>query len=141
MQKKQIRFYYALRIVIALIALYSMILGVLNWTITTYWLTWLQMPISADYPFWPKQSGAMHVGLALAYGLGAIIPRYLAASVWVIILSKIVAVLFLFSEYFMHSAPIILFVGFGDSSILIVTGVIAWNVYRCKDDQGQAIQD
>ncbi len=133
--------YRTFRIVIALIALYSLILGVLNWSVTIYWLTLLQMPIPADYPFWPKQSGAMHVGLALAYGLGAIIPRYLAASIWAIILSKIVAVLFLFSEYFMHSTPIILLAGLGDSSILIVTGVIAWNVYRCKDDQGQAIQD
>jgi hypothetical protein len=41
----------------------------------------------------------------------------------------------------MHSAPIILLAGFGDSSILIVTGAIAWSVYRCKDGQGQAIQD
>ncbi len=133
--------YRTFRIVIALIALYSMILGALNWSITTYWLTLLQMPVSADYPFWPKQSGAMHVGLALVYGLGAIMPSYLAASIWAIILSKIVAVLFLFSEYFMHSEPIILLVGFGDSSILIVTGAIAWSVYRCKEGQGQAIQD
>lgn len=133
--------YRTFRIVIALIALYSMILGALNWSITTYWLTLLQMPVSADYLFWPKQCGAMHVGLALAYGFGAIIPRYLAASIWAIILSKIVAILFLFSEYFMHSTPIILLAGLGDSSILIVTGAIAWGVYRCKEGQGQAIQD
>ncbi len=133
--------YRTLRIVIALIALYSMILGALNWSITTYWLTLLQMPVSADYLFWPKQSGAMHVGLALAYGLGAIIPRYLAASTWAIILSKFVAILFLFPEFFLHGAPIaILLAGVGDSSILIVTGAIAWSVYRCEDGQGQSIQ-
>lgn len=131
----------AFRIVIALIALYSMILGVLNWSITSYWLSLLQMPISADYPFWPKQSGAMHVGLALAYGLGAIVPRYFVASTWTIILSKTVAVLFLFSEYFMHSTPIILLAGFGDSSILFVSGAIVWSVYRYNVGQCQSIQD
>jgi hypothetical protein len=62
-------------------------------------------------------------------------PRYLTASTWLIILSKFVAILFLFPEFFLHGAPIaVLLAGLGDLSILIVVGTIALGVYRYKDD-------
>ncbi len=129
------RFYRALRLVTALVALHSLILGVLNWFFTTYWFTLLQMPILGGYPFWPKQSGAFLISLGLGYGIGVLIPQYLTASIWLIILSKFVAILFLFPEFFLHSAPIaVLLAGLGDLSILIVVGAIAWGAYRCKCD-------
>ncbi len=133
MHNKQNRLYLILRLVTALIALHSLVLGVLNWFFTHYWFTMLQMPILGDYPFWPKQSGAFLVSLGFAYGVGALIPRYLTASIWVVILSKSTAILFLLPEYFMHGAPTaILLAGLGDLSILIVICAITWGVYRCK---------
>ena len=84
----------------------------------------------------------MHVGLAFAYGLGAIMPRYLDASLRLIILSKSIAVFFLYSAYFMHGRQIlVLHAGLVDSTILIVIGVFAWKIYQCKKGQKQTIQD
>ena len=134
-QNKQMRFYRALRLVTALAALHSLILGVFNWFFTTYWFTLLQMPILGGYPFWPKQSGAFLISLGFGYGIGVVIPRYQAASIWLIMLSKFVAILFLFPEFFSHGAPIaVLLAGLGDLFILIVVGAIAWKAYGCKDD-------
>ncbi len=129
------RLYRTLRLVTALVALHSLALGVFNWFFTTYWFTLLQMSILGGYPFWPKQSGAFLISLGLGYGIGAVIPRYLTASTWVIILSKFVAILFLFPEFFLHGAPMaVLLAGLGDLSILIVVGAIAWGAYRCNGD-------
>ncbi len=129
------RLYRTLRLVTALVALHSLTLGVFNWFFTTYWFTLLQMSILGGYPFWPKQSGAFLISLGLGYGIGAVIPRYLTASTWLIILSKFVAILFLFPEFFLHGAPMaVLLAGLGDLSILIVVGAIAWGAYRCKGD-------
>jgi hypothetical protein len=73
--------------------------------------------------------------LGFGYGIGVVIPRYLTASTWLIILSKFVAILFLFPEFFSHGAPTaVLLAGLGDLSILIVVGAIAWKAYGCKDD-------
>ncbi len=129
------RFYRALRLVTALAALHSLILGVLNWFFTTYWFTLLQMPILGGYPFWPKQSGTFLISLGLGYGIGVVIPRYLTASTWLIMFSTVVAILFLFPEFFLRDAPMaVLLAGLGDLSILIVVGAIAWGAYRCKGD-------
>ncbi len=129
------RLYRTLRLVTALVALHSLTLGVLNWFFTTYWFTLIQMPILGGYPFWPKQSGTFLISLGLGYGIGVLIPRYLTASTWLIILSKFVAILFLFPEFFLHGAPIaVLLAGLGDLSMLIVVGAIAWRAYLCKGD-------
>ncbi len=130
---KLMRLYLILRIVTALIGLHALILGLLNWFFTHYWLIALQMPITGDDSFWPKQSGAMHVGLSFAYGLGAIMPRYLGASVRMIIVSKFIAISFLYSTYFMHGRQVlVLLAGLTDSLILIVIGVFAWIIYQNK---------
>jgi hypothetical protein len=131
-----------LRLVTALIGLHALILGVLSWFFTHYLFTMLHLPILGDYPLWPKQSGAMHVSLAFAYGLGAIAPRYIDASIRVIILSKSMAILFLFPAFFMHGASIFfLLAGMVDLSILITIGAIAWGVYRCKNGQIQTVKE
>jgi hypothetical protein len=128
------RLYRTQRLVTALVALHSLALGVLSWFFTTHWFMLLQMPISGGYPFWPKQSGAFLISLGLGYGVGAVIPRYLTASTWVIILSKSVAILFLFPEFFLHGAPIaVLLAGLGDLSMLVLVGAIALCAYRYKD--------
>ncbi|GAX59679.1 leucyl-tRNA synthetase [Candidatus Scalindua japonica] len=133
--------YLVLRLVTALIGIHALILGLLNWFFTDYWLKMLQMPITGDSPFWPKQSGAMHVGLAFAYGLGAIMPRYLDASLCLIIISKSIAVLFLYSTFFMHGRELfVLLAGLVDSSILIVICIFAWRIYQRKHAHSDTIQ-
>ncbi len=130
--------YLISRLVTALIALHALILGLLSWFFTHYLFTMLHLPIPGDYHLWAKQSGAMHVSLAFAYGLGAIAPRYIDASVRLIIFSKSIAILFLFPAYFMHGAPIfILLAGLVDLSILIIICVIAWRLSCNKDAQKQ----
>ncbi len=134
--------YIFLRFITALIGLHALILGLLNWLFTHSWLNILNMPILAEFPFWEKQSGAMHVGLAFAYGLGAILPRYLHASVRLIIISKSVAVFFLFSTYFLHGKQlVVLLAGLGDTSILLVISMFALKIYHYRLIQKQSIQN
>ncbi len=133
--------YLILRLVTALIGLHALVLGLLNWFFTYYWTTVIQMPIKGGDLFWSKQSGAMHVCLAFAYGLGAIRPHYLNASVRMIIFSKSVAILFLYTTYFIHHAQVlVLFAGVVDSTILILTCAFVWGIYRYKNTQEQMVQ-
>ncbi len=135
------RLYLLLRLLTALIALHALVLGLLNWFLTHYWTAVIQMPIIGGDLFWSKQSGAMHVGIAFSYGLGAIMPRYLDASLRMIIFSKSIAILFLYSTYFLHHAQIlVLLAGMVDSTILILMCVFAWKIYRYKNTQTQTAQ-
>ena len=135
------RLYLIIRFVTALIALHALVLGLLNWFFTNYWTAVIHMPIIGGDLFWSKQSGAMHVCLAFAYGLGAIMPHYLNASIRMIIFSKSVAILFLCSTYFMHnSQTLVLLACMVDSTILILTCAFAWEIYRCKKTQPQTAQ-
>ncbi len=124
-----------LRIVICLIALYSIVLGILNWLFAVGWMKVMRMPMP-DAAFWPRQSGAFLISMGLAYGLGALSLRYLQTSALVIVLSKSVAVVFLFLEYLFRDAPFaILLAGLGDLSILIIASAVAWWLYRHPDSK------
>lgn len=119
-----------LQIVVGLVALHSIALGGLNWLFTANWMRIMRMPISSG-AFWPRQSGAFLISLGFAYGLGCVVPRYLQMSTLVIILSKSVALVFLFPEFFLRDAPLaILLAGLGDLCMLIVVSILAWWVYR-----------
>lgn len=121
-----------LQLFIGLAALHSITLGILNWLFTVNWIGIMGIPFSG-FAFWPRQSGAFLISLGMAYGLGAVSLRYIQASTLVMIFSKSVAVLFLFSEFFLRSAPLaILFAGLGDLGMLIVVTALAWSVFLSK---------
>ncbi|HIE26524.1 TPA: hypothetical protein EYP66_04490 [Candidatus Poribacteria bacterium] len=118
------------QLVIAIVALHSITLGALNWLFTDQWMMALRMSIP-DITFWPRQSGAFLISLGLGYGLGAFVPRYLRASTLIILFSKSVAVVFLFSEYLFRGASLsVLLAGLGDLSMLIVVGALTRWVYQ-----------
>ena len=119
-----------LRIVTGMVSLHSIALGALNWFFTDSWMELMRIPIS-NAGFWPRQSGAFLMSLGIAYGLGCVSPRHLRTSTLVIILSKSVAVVFLFPEFLIRGAPFaVLLAGFGDLCMLIVVSALAWWVYR-----------
>ena len=130
-----------LQIVVALVALHSITLGVMNWLLSASWVIALKMPIPTQTPFWSRQSGALLISLGLGYGLGVLVTRYLQASALIIILSKFVATVFLFPEFLFRDAPwAVLFAGLGDLSMLIVVGALSWWVYQRPAGKGKGEQ-
>lgn len=130
-----------LRIVTGLVALHSITLGTLNWLFAVNWIKVMRMSIP-DVEFWPRQSGAFLISLGLSYGLGAVAVRYLQMSTLVIILSKSVAVIFLFPEFLFRGASLaILFAGLVDLCMLIVVGALAWWVYRHPASKEKSVEE
>ena len=115
-------------VVIALVALHSFILGCVLFAVPG----WLLDLFSWDYDgsmFFTRQAGAFLVSLSFGYILAL---KYREAAFF-IVASKIVAVVFLLTEFFFRSAPVIILVaGVFDGvmaialTVLVIKAVKYW---------------
>lgn len=113
-----------------LVSLHSVSLGLALLFLTAPTLALFGFP-PAPHPFFPRQSGAFLVALGLGYSLAlAGLERY-RGSVLLALISKAVAVAFLFPyALFLGGAPGVLLAGLGDALWLALLGFLALRVYR-----------
>jgi len=106
-----------LRIVILLVGIHSLMLGIAM-LVSPRGFSWFVGFPASDTIFFPSQAGAFLIALGICYLL-ALRDR---ALVWTILVSKSVAVVFLFAHYlFFDAPPSVLAAGIGDLVMLVAT--------------------
>lgn len=119
-----------LRVVLTIASLHSLVLGFFLGMYTNLFLEFMGFPPRTDI-FYPQQSGAFLFILGVGYGIAASDPDRHQGLVVLAIISKGLAVLFLFYHVLVLNAPgQILLAGIYDSLFLLLLSFFAWMSYR-----------
>lgn len=119
-----------LRVVLTIASLHSLVLGFLLGVYTNSFLEFMGFPPRTDI-FYPQQSGVFLFILGIGYGIGASDPDRHRGLAALAIISKGLAVLFLFYHVLVLKAPEqILLAGIYDSIFLLLLTFFAWGTYR-----------
>lgn len=110
----------ALRVVMALVSLHSLLLGLALYFFTAPVLRAFGF-LAGPSLFYPRQSGVFLFILGIAYLLPAVDLRRFRAFAWFALVSKLCAVLFLYGEVLVfHASLIVLLAGIGDTLMGLV---------------------
>ncbi len=120
-----------LQLLILLVGIHSCILGVAMLFATRLMVAALGFATSVPL-FFPSQSGIFMLILGLLYLRAIAAPSY----VWTILVSKALAVLFLFAHVvFLAAPPIIWAAGAGDATMLIAVALMLRRHHRLPPDR------
>jgi len=123
-------FQFALRIVLLIASIHSVILGVAICFFTNSMFRFLGLKPLTEL-FYPQQNGVMLIIMGVAYGIAAIDLNKHKDMVFFTILSKGCAVVFLFYYALFKSAPLAIFgSGIGDGLYFLILLILAVIVYR-----------
>jgi uncharacterized membrane protein len=122
-----------LRLALLGVGVHSVVLGLITYLFTDRFLRRMGFNLSS-HRFYPRQTGAFLVVLGTGYLLAARDPAANRGLVHLTVLSKAVAVLFLFSEFLVRKAPrSILIAGVMDGLMGAVVAVLARDSHRREE--------